>query len=88
MNIGATVLVFGLLMLIRGLLDVFRCQAVAVANRGLNARRRSSNTGAMPNQPLHAEDPAEVRRQGKNVLWFSAVTIAVGVVLMVASSVS
>lgn len=79
---GATILVFGLFLLFRGLLDVFRSEAVATANRGLNARRVRENVHS---GRRHAESPAEVRRQGKNVLWFSAGTITLGIVFMMLS---
>jgi hypothetical protein len=83
---GEIILVFGLFSLGRGLLDVFRSEAVARSNRGLNERIKSGRSGAMPGQRRHAEDPAEVRRQGKNVLWFSAATLVTGVVVMALSS--
>ena len=85
---GSVLFVFGFLLLVRGLLDVFRADAVAEANRGLNARINSGRSGAMLNQRRHAEKPADVRRQGKRVLWFSALTLAVSIGLMALSSTS
>ena len=79
---GATILVFGLFLLGRGLLDVFRSEAVATANRGLNARRVRENVHS---GRRHAESSTEVRRQGRNVLWFSAATITVGIAVMILS---
>lgn len=83
-------MVFGLLLLGRGLLDVFRSEAVAAANRRRNARVSSGATGGVPatfseKRRPHAERPDEVKRQGKNVLWFSGALIAVGVVVMMLS---
>lgn len=87
METGAIILVFGLFLLGRGLIDVLRCEAVAASNRRRNERVRSGLTGGIPatfneRRRPHAEGAAEVRRQGKNVLWFGAATIAVGIVVM------
>ena len=87
MNIGAIVLVFGLFLTGRGLLDMFRSGAVADSNRRRNQRVRSGRanipaTFREMRQP-HAEDAPTVRRQGRNVLYFGLATVAVGVVLMI-----
>lgn len=87
MNIGAIVLVFGLLLTGRGLFDMFRSGAVADSNRRRNAKVRSgrSNIPATFQEMRrpHAEDASIVRRQGHNVLYFGLVTVAVGVIVMI-----
>lgn len=90
MQAGAVIFVFGMLMLGRGLIDVFRSEAVAASNRRRNALVESGRTGAIPTRfsetrRRHAESPAEVRRQGKNVLWFSAAMLVFAVLVMMLS---
>lgn len=86
MEAGKIILVFGVFLLGRGLLDVFRCESVALQNRHLNERIKRGGSGALPGRRPHAESPAEVRRQGKRVLWFSAATLVTGVIVMALSS--
>jgi hypothetical protein len=89
METGGIILVFGVLLLGRGLIDVLFSDAVAASNRRRNDRVRSGVTGGIPatfqeRRRPHAEGKAEVRRQGKNVLWFGAATILIGVAVMIA----
>ena len=87
LNYGAVILVFGLLSLGRGLLDVFCSNAVAESNRRRNKAVREGRLGGPPatfgemRRP-HAESPSDVRAKGKNVLWFGGALCVIGITLM------
>ncbi len=74
----------------RGFIDVVWSESVADFNRRRNARVRSGKTGGIPatfeeRRIPHAEKAADVRRKGKNVLWFAGALIAVGTAVMMLS---
>ena len=88
MNYGSIILVFGLFIVGRGLLDVFRSGAVAESNHRRNKAVREGRLGGAPatfgemRRP-HAETAKTVRSQGKNVLWFGGALCAIGIALMI-----
>ena len=88
MNYGAIILVFGLLIVGRGLLDVFCSGSVAESNRRRNKAVREGRLGGPPaafgemRRP-HAESATKVRSQGKKVLWFGGALCVLGIALMI-----
>jgi hypothetical protein len=85
MDIGSIIVVFGVLLIGRGAIDIYRDRRIADDNRHRNHRIR---TGTL-NQPVpfvelrdpRPEKPWAVRRQGHRVVAFGMVVMATGLIV-------
>jgi hypothetical protein len=86
---GAIIIVFGLLLVGRGLLDMLRSDKLAAANQ----RRRQSTGQRWFERPKTFEElrrpppihAITVNRQGRRVLWFGGATIVLGIAVLALS---
>ncbi len=88
MNYGAMILIFGLFLVGRGLLDVFRSGSVADRNRRRNkAVREGRALGVRATfyemRNPHAETSSKVKSQGRNVLWCGGALCVIGIAVMI-----